>query len=120
MTGLVEVVLGKKRGIKSAKRKERETIPMIRTALANQVSLLTTRYTPAMNAKDIIERANPNSGRANLREVRIKLRSPNCAQMRETATINEVYIAMVLQITNIWNLLLFSIIAMPWFGSELS
>lgn len=67
MTGNV-IILGKKGGIKSTKRMECKAIPMIRTKLANQVSLLTTRYTPATNAKDTIEIANLNNGRANLRK----------------------------------------------------
>ena len=112
-------VEGKECGMKSAKRMARETIPMTTVTEANQMTLVTTRYTPAMNAKDIIEREIPNNGSANLREVRIRLRSPNCAQMRETATIIELYKAMVSQITTIWKYGLLTIVAMPWSGFEL-
>lgn len=99
----------------------RKIEPMIKTTSARQVRFHTTRYTPAINAMDIVVRATPNNGIANLRAVSTKWRSPNCAQIREIATMMELYIAMASQIRNVWNVRFITKVAMPWWfcGSEL-
>ena len=92
---------------------------MKRTTQASQLSLLTTKCKPVMNAVDIIVSATPSRGNANLRAKNTKPRSINCAQMSVTATMTELYIAIVLQMTNRWNILSLSMIAAPSSGLEL-
>lgn len=105
-------------GIKSVRRHAREMSPSIKTTYESQTSLLITTYTAAMNAKDIMVREIPKSGTANLRELIINVRSPNCAQIRVTDTNIALYIAIVSQITNAWKATLFSKMAIPWFDSD--
>ncbi|KAK6252924.1 hypothetical protein QUC31_014644 [Theobroma cacao] len=90
-----------------------------RTTEASQLSLLTTKYKPAMNAMDIIVSATPRRGTASLRAKNTKPRSINCAQMSVTSMMMELYIAIVLQMTNSWNILSLSMIAEPSSGLEL-
>ena len=71
-----------------------------------------------MNAKETIVRASPNIGPVNLREAITKSRSPSCAQIRATATITELYIAMALLMVNMWNMWCSRKVAMPLCGSE--
>lgn len=111
--------VGEQSGRKSITRMMRKRKPMIRTVLESQLRLLTTRETPAMNANDIVARETPNSGNATLRAVSTNLRSHNCAQMREIATMMELYIAIMSQKMNTWNFLCLSMVAIPWSGSEL-
>lgn len=90
--------------IKSVRRLARDNIPIINTKLANQVRLSTTRDTPTMNATDIVVRDMDNSGNAKLRAFTTKVRSPSWAQMRVTATVMELYKAIVSQITKLCNI----------------
>ena len=92
---------------------------MKRTTQASQVSFLTTKCKPVMNAMDIIVSATPSRGNVNLRAKNTKPKPINCAQMSVTATMMELYIAIVLLMTNRWNILFLSMIAAPSSGLEL-
>ena len=91
--------LGVKRGTNS-KMIIREPIePKTNTKMESQVWLLTTRYTPLMNATETIARDAAKVGRATRTETVTNLISPSCDQIRATTTVMEVYNAMVLLIT---------------------
>ena len=104
---------------KSTTMMMRKRKPIIRTVFDSQFRLLTTRERPAMNAKDIVVRGIPNKGNAKLREIRTNLRSHNYAQIRETATMIELYIAIMSHKMNTWNFLCLSMVAIPWSGTKL-
>nr|GMC76912.1 hypothetical protein Iba_chr03eCG5680 [Ipomoea batatas] len=93
--------------------------PMKSTVFASQPILLTTKYTPAMKAADIMASETHSNGSASLKATCIELMSPSWAHIIVTATIMALYIAMESQIMNSWNFTFCSIVAMPRFGLEL-
>ena len=82
--------LGVKRGTNSKMIIRKLIEPKTKTKMESQVWLLTTRYTPLMNASETIARDAPNIGIAKSRETFCNLMSPNCDQMRATTTVLEV------------------------------
>lgn len=110
--------MGRMNGKKSVARQARKMSPSVKQTSESQKSLLITTYTAAMKAKDIMVRDTPNNGTANLRELITRVRSPNCAHIRETDINIALYIAMLSKITNALNMSLFSKVVRPWSGSK--